>query len=97
MREVTDPKEFETTNLCLGAVVLSKITGSYFYGISPSTSTDGKRLLTIRYPSAQETTLRDVVGAFVRRRLTVDLYSYNRHLNLLRDELHKAEPHHALF
>ena len=90
-RELVEPKRFETTNLCLGAALLAEIPGCSLVQISPTPSVDGKRLLTLAYPPTQESNVRQVVEAFLQRRLAVDLYVYNRCLNLLRDRLRQGE------
>ena len=90
-RELVEPKRFETTNLCLGAALLAEVPGCSLAQISPTPSVDGKRLLTLTYPLPQEAEVRRVVEAFLQRHLLINLYVYNRSLNLLRDRLRQGE------
>lgn len=88
---MSSQRQFETTNICLGAALLANIPGSLLSRISTAPSIDGKRLLTIAYPPDQEASAQQIVQAFLQRRLVVDLYAYNRCLNRLRDRLHHSE------
>jgi hypothetical protein len=90
MVQTTDLRRFETVNLNLAAVLLSRIPDSQLASISPAPSIDGKRLLTIRYPADQEQAVQRLVERFVQRNLVVNLYDFNRTLNGIRDALHRT-------
>lgn len=91
LREKPRWQQFQTTNLPLGAAILATVSGSSLREISPTSSVDGKRVISIGFLADQETEVSRVVEAFLQRRLTIDLYAYNRCLNLLRDRLRQGE------
>lgn len=92
---MTDQQRFETTSLPLAASLLSQISSAALLKISPETSIDGKRLITIAYPPNQTTAVKSLLEQFHSRRLVVSLYAYNRLLNALRDRLKQDVGIHA--
>lgn len=84
-----DLKAFETTSLHLAAALLVEIPGSLLSQIAPTPSVDGKRLITLQYPTPREADVQDLISRFLRHQLVVNLYEYNRALNRLRDSLHR--------
>ncbi|MBI3292103.1 MAG: hypothetical protein HYZ73_04755 [Elusimicrobia bacterium] len=83
--------DFQTVNLPLASALLAEIPGSALGRITPSPCVDGKRLIVIQYPPEREADVQRLVDLFHQRRLTVNLFSYNKAANLLRDLLHRPE------
>ena len=87
-----EPPSFRTTSLPLAAALLSEVRAASIGGISNTPSIDGRKLISITYPPAQEQAVSQVAELFHQRRLTVGLYPFNRALNALRDRLHDGGP-----
>ena len=81
-------KHYDTVSLHLGAAILTKIKGASFSGISGGLS--DRKIIKIQYPNSEESALMELKNRFYAKELVIDLYVYNKHLNMLRDEL-KAE------
>ena len=93
---MTPLARFETTNICLGAALLALIPDSSLSHISPLPSVDGKRLFVISYSADQKTAAGHIAEKFVQRRLVVNLYTYNRCLNAIRDRLNQSRNNCAM-
>ena len=93
---MTDVRDFETTSIHLAAALLTVIPDAQLSHIAPDPSIDGKRLIAVRCPVNQQTSVQRLAEDFYARRLTVPLYAFNRALNLLRDRLLQDRRPHAV-
>lgn len=78
-------KSYETTELKLAALLLSEIQDSTFEVYSQANSL--KKIIRIFYCSNYEQELNKIIREFIQREARVDVYKYNKSLNLLRDKL----------
>jgi len=76
---------FETTDIKIGAVLLSEVPNAYFVGLNGKDSRTGKRLMKIEYPAVHEATCKKLVRDYEEREQLVNLWRYNKALSLLRD------------
>ena len=77
--------EYKTSELKLAAVILAEIIEAVFTVLP---NPDGlKKIIQINFPKAEKKRLDALVRAFIERRARVEVYRYNRALNLLRDKI----------
>lgn len=77
-------REFKTVSIHLAACLLC-IPGSKLAKVAPRPSIDGKRIIHIRYPSRYEETAQRLIQQFLHRTLSINLYEFNKRLNVVRD------------
>ena len=92
---MTDEREFQTTNINLAAALLTRLSSGRLVRIDVWPSVDGKRLIHLRFPATQENTAHQIIESFLQRDLSLNLYGFNRNLNLLRDYLHGKKQDYA--
>jgi len=78
-------KIYETTELKLGALLLSEIPNSNFEINSQGNSF--KKTIQIAYSDQYAEEMNKLIREFIERRARVDVYKYNHALNILRDKL----------
>jgi len=78
-------KTYETSELKLAALLLSEIPESNFKIKSQGNTI--KKIIQIIYSNQYEGELNTLLREYIERRSRVDVYKYNRSLNLLRDKL----------
>ena len=83
----SDERKFETSNLPLASALIISVPRIAVDSISSTHGVDGRRVIVLRYPKDQEAAVQSVAEDFYDRRLTVNLYRFNRALNSLRDRL----------
>ena len=76
---------FETTDIKIGAVILSEMPNAYFIGLNGRENKNGKKILKIEHPVDQEAACKRLVRSYEERSQSVNLYRYNKALSLLRD------------
>lgn len=80
---------YETTDIKLGAVILSEIPDAYFVGLNGISG--HKRVMKIEYPTEHEEALRRAAQDYERKSVVINLYRYNKALSTLRDAVMEAE------
>jgi hypothetical protein len=79
---------YNTTDLRFSALILSEIPGSTFVIIDQSNSF--QKIIQISHSESQQEFFSTLLNSYVNRKVKVDLYSYNRALNALRDKLKRG-------
>lgn len=79
--------KFKTSNPHLAAALLSIIPSCSFIRIEDPPNGSGMKDLVLEYPELQEQAVRQLISDFLDRRISVDLYRYNRALSGIRDGL----------
>ena len=77
---------FETTDIKLGAALLSEIPDAKLKGISDR-HINSKRILILDFPDASESEVKKLIDSYARKELLVRLFYYNFALNIIRDAL----------
>ena len=79
-------KTFKTASLPLAAAILTEISGCDFQ-INSDRTIDGKAIIRLFYPDSEENNLKKIVTSYGKKELLVNLYQYNRNLNVVRNVL----------
>lgn len=76
---------YNTTDIRFSALILSEILGSTFVVINQNNSF--QKVIQISYSESQQEKFSALLNNYSNRKIRVDLYSYNRALNALRDKI----------
>ncbi len=79
---------YETTELKLSALLLAQIPESTFE--IHNNGNPFKKIIKVIYPREHERESEELIRAFIERRAIVDVFRYNKVLNVLRDELKRS-------
>ena len=78
---------YETTDIKLSAVILSEIPCARLMGTDSDRLINSKKVLRIEYPAEYEEGFNDLVKNYAHKVQLVNVYNYNKNLNLIRNML----------
>lgn len=76
---------YETTDIKLGAVILSEIPNSQLVGTDSDRLINSKKVLKMEYPEEQKEALDELVKSYAQKVQLVNVFDYNRNLNFIRN------------
>jgi len=80
---------YSTTNITLAAFLLSSLPASTFTVENQKNSF--QKIIKLFYSETQQELIRTLVNDYLNKKAKVDLYSYGRKLNLLRDAIKEVD------
>jgi hypothetical protein len=79
---------YECTELKLSSLIISEIPDCSVEVIDNGNSL--RKIIRITYPAIHENDIKNLERAFLNKEAITNIYSYNKALNLIRDELRRG-------
>lgn len=83
--------ELRTLSIHLAAALILMVPSAFVSDVIKENTSDGNWTIIIRYPIAMQQNVQVVVDLYNGKELTVNLFNYNRSLNLIRDLLSRKK------